>query len=196
MRPPVRSTPTSVVYVTVQGLPSKVKVTLSATAVTTADTLLVTATVTGTAGTPTGTVELCGMQGGTCANGYVMVYQLSNGTYVFSVPLGLLNVGTDTLTVGYLGDAIYAAASGTATVTVTTPPAVSLSATSLSFGSEAVGSSTASQSVTLTNTGGATLTITSIAVTGANASSFVFVNSCGTSLAAGANAASMGTLRL
>ena len=58
---------------------------------------------------------------------------------------------------------------------------------SLSYGDEKVGTASASQSVTLTNTGTATLGITSIAVTGANASSFVFANSCGTSLAAGAN---------
>ena len=41
--------------------------------------------------------------------------------------------------------------------------------------------------MTLTNSGSATLSITGIAITGANASSFVFVNGCGTSLAAGAN---------
>ena len=64
---------------------------------------------------------------------------------------------------------------------------VTLSKTSLSFGSEAVGSATASQSVTMTNSGTAALTITSIAVTGTNASSFVFANSCGSSLAVGAN---------
>jgi hypothetical protein len=66
-----------------------------------------------------------------------------------------------------------------------TPPAISLSATSLSFGNEIEGSITASQSVTMTNTGTAALSITGIAVTGANASSFVFANSCGTSLAVG-----------
>jgi hypothetical protein len=66
-------------------------------------------------------------------------------------------------------------------------PPVTLSATSLSFGSVTVGSASNSQVVTLTNTGTATLTITSIAVTGANGSSFVFANTCGTSLAAGAN---------
>jgi len=66
-------------------------------------------------------------------------------------------------------------------------PTVSLSATSLSFGSVTVGASSGSQSVTLTNTSNTVLTITSIAVTGAHASSFVFANSCGTSLAAGAN---------
>jgi len=66
-------------------------------------------------------------------------------------------------------------------------PAVSLSTTSLAFGSVAVGQSSNSQSVTLTNTGSATLSITSIAITGTGASSYVFANSCGTSVAAGAN---------
>jgi hypothetical protein len=46
--------------------------------------------------------------------------------------------------------------------------------------------SCASQAVTLTATGGP-LTISSISVTGADASSFVFENNCGTSLAAGAS---------
>ena len=67
-----------------------------------------------------------------------------------------------------------------------TPP-VTLSATSISFASVVVGSSGNSYSVTLTNTGTAAVTFTSIAVTGADASSFVFANSCGTSLAVGAN---------
>ena len=66
------------------------------------------------------------------------------------------------------------------------PVSVSLSATSLSFGSETIGAATNSQSVTVTNTGTATLTITSIGITGADASSFVFANNCGPSLAAGA----------
>jgi len=68
-------------------------------------------------------------------------------------------------------------------------PAVSLSATSLAFGTETVGMSSGSQSVTMTNTGTAALSITSITVTGTDASSWVFANSCGTSLAAGANCA-------
>ena len=67
------------------------------------------------------------------------------------------------------------------------PAVASLSASSLSFAGERVGSTSASQSVTLTNTGTGPLTITSIAVTGADASSFGFANSCGTSVAAGAN---------
>jgi len=64
---------------------------------------------------------------------------------------------------------------------------VTLSATSLTFPATAVGSASSSQSVTITNTGTAALSFTSIAVTGVNASSFVFANSCGTSLAVGAN---------
>ena len=64
---------------------------------------------------------------------------------------------------------------------------VSLSAASLSFGSVAVGTASASQSVTMTNTGNEALTISSIKVTGTGASSFDFVNSCGTSLGAGAH---------
>jgi P pilus assembly chaperone PapD len=66
-------------------------------------------------------------------------------------------------------------------------PAVSLSATNLNFGSEKPGATSASQAVTMTNTGNAALTISSISLTGADASSFVFANTCGTSLAAGAN---------
>jgi len=66
-------------------------------------------------------------------------------------------------------------------------PAVKLSATSLAFGDEKVGVASGSQSVTLTNSGSAALTITSINVTGADASSWVFANSCGTSLAVAAS---------
>ena len=65
-------------------------------------------------------------------------------------------------------------------------PTVSLSATSLSYPATGIGEKSSSQSVTLTNAGTAALSITSIAVTGADASSFVFANNCGTSLAIGA----------
>jgi len=66
-------------------------------------------------------------------------------------------------------------------------PPITLSATSLAFPSTTEGATSSSQSVTMTNVGSAALPITSIAVTGTNASSWVFANSCGTSLAAGAN---------
>ena len=66
-------------------------------------------------------------------------------------------------------------------------PAVSLSTTSLSFGNVGEGTQSASQSVTLTNTGATTLIIGGIQVTGADASSFVFSNNCGSSLLAGSS---------
>jgi hypothetical protein len=88
-----------------------------------------------------------------------------------------------TITDSAIGSPQIVSLSGTGT----TPPAVSLSPTSLSFGAQYVGTNSASQTVTMTNTSGSTITITSIAVTGTDASSFVFANSCGSSLAAGAN---------
>jgi hypothetical protein len=64
---------------------------------------------------------------------------------------------------------------------------VSLSSTSVAFGNESVGVESAAQTVTLLNTGGATLTVSSIALTGANASSFLTSNTCGSSVAVGAS---------
>ena len=63
----------------------------------------------------------------------------------------------------------------------------SLSPTSLTFASQTVGASSAAQTITLTNSGNAALSVTSIAVSGANASDFAESNSCGSSVAAGAN---------
>jgi sugar lactone lactonase YvrE len=64
-------------------------------------------------------------------------------------------------------------------------PVAALTAASLSFGAQQVQTASGSQQVTLTNGGSAPLAIANIAVTGANASSFVFPNPCGSSLAAG-----------
>jgi len=82
------------------------------------------------------------------------------------------------------GSPLNIALSGTG---VGSAPPVTLSAISLSYPATGVGSSSGSQSVTMTNRGSAALTITSIALTGANASSFVFANNCGSSLAVGAS---------
>jgi len=72
--------------------------------------------------------------------------------------------------------------SGTGTATV-----VSLSATSLAFANQSVGTTSTAQTLTLSNTGNAALSITSVALTGTNASDFAQSNTCGSSLAAGAN---------
>jgi len=66
-------------------------------------------------------------------------------------------------------------------------PAVSLSPQSLNFGQENMGLTTAPQTVTLSNTGNASLSISSIALGGAEPFDFAQSNTCGTSVAAGAN---------
>ncbi len=68
-----------------------------------------------------------------------------------------------------------------------TAAAVSLSPSSLIFGSLAIGTTSAAQTITLSNPGNAALSITGLAVSGANASNFVETNTCGSSVAAGAN---------
>ncbi len=66
-------------------------------------------------------------------------------------------------------------------------PTVQISANSLAFGSTAVGSTNTAPAITLTNTGTGLLTLTSIGFTGTNATSFTQTNTCGTTVAAGAN---------
>lgn len=70
--------------------------------------------------------------------------------------------------------------SGTGTV-------VSLSQTKLSFGDQPLGTQSSPQSVTLTNDGSTPLNFTGITITGANAGDFSQTNTCGNSIAAGAN---------
>jgi hypothetical protein len=72
--------------------------------------------------------------------------------------------------------------SGTATSAL-----VGLSPTSLAFGNQSVDVTSTAQTVTLSNTGNTALSITSLALTGTNASDFAQANTCGSSLAAGAN---------
>jgi len=62
-------------------------------------------------------------------------------------------------------------------------PRVFLSRTGLSFSNQGIGITSAPQTVTLTNTGNAPLTISSVAVSG----DFAETNTCGASVAAGAN---------
>jgi hypothetical protein len=73
------------------------------------------------------------------------------------------------------------------TGTGTAAAMVSLSPTSLAFGKQPVDITSSAQAVTLSNTGNATLSITSLALAGTNAGDFAQTNTCGSSLAAGAN---------
>ncbi len=71
-------------------------------------------------------------------------------------------------------------------VTTSKPPKATLTEDVLAFGSEKVGKSTASKVVTLKNNGGSVLDITSITLEGTNTSSFKSTNTCGSTLAVGA----------
>ena len=76
----------------------------------------------------------------------------------------------------------------TATLTGTgTAPSVSFSSSSITFASQAVGTSSPTSGDTLFNTGNATLTISSITIKGTNPGDFSQTNTCGGSVAAGAN---------
>ncbi len=66
-------------------------------------------------------------------------------------------------------------------------PTVGLSPSGLSFGVQSVGVSSSPLIVTLTNTGNLPLTISALGVTGAESGDFSQMNTCGSSLAAGAN---------
>jgi FG-GAP-like repeat/Abnormal spindle-like microcephaly-assoc'd, ASPM-SPD-2-Hydin/Beta-propeller repeat len=66
-------------------------------------------------------------------------------------------------------------------------PQASLAPSSLTYGNQSVGTSSAAQSVTLTDTGTAALSIGGIAVTGSDSGDFTETNTCGATVAAGAN---------
>lgn len=68
-------------------------------------------------------------------------------------------------------------------------PAVTPSPTSLTFPAQVDTTASAAQTITLTNSGNATLNITALSIAGANAGDFMQTNTCGSSVAAGANCA-------
>jgi hypothetical protein len=107
---------TQTTTVTVNGIAASVSVTPSATTIVTSQPLTVTGSVTGAGATPTGTITLAG-------EGFTSAAQMlpSSGTYSINIPANSLSAGTDTLTVTYSGDAVYASATGSASVKVNTP---------------------------------------------------------------------------
>ena len=70
---------------------------------------------------------------------------------------------------------------------LTSLPVASLSPTSIDFGSQSTGTVSDPQTVRLTNIGGVTLTFGSITVGGLHAGDFAQTNTCGSTLAPGAN---------
>jgi len=93
--------------------------------------------------------------------------------------------GTSTVTLSATNH--YGTGDATLTITITGEPLVSLSPASLAFGSEPVGDTATAQSIKMTNGGTAALSISSIALTGTNPGDFAQTNTCGSSVAAGAN---------
>jgi subtilase family serine protease len=75
----------------------------------------------------------------------------------------------------------------TGTGTAAAAPAITLTPTSIAFPATATAGTSVAQVVTVKNTGTAAATISSIALGGTNATSFVEIGTCGTSLAAGAS---------
>jgi sugar lactone lactonase YvrE len=108
----------------------------------------------------------------------------SPGEYVATLTTSTLAAGSHSITVQLGADTNYhAVTSAAVAVTVVNVPAVTLSSQSLTFTAQSVGSTSAAQAVMLTNSGTAVLTITSIAASG----DFAETNTCGASVAAGAN---------
>ena len=112
------TTGTSNVTVTSALVSATVNVQPGQSTLSTSAALSVTATVTSTSGsgaTPTGTVTLSGgnytSPAGTLS---------SAGVSTFTIPANSLPVGTDTITVTYSGDTVYATANGTSSVVVST----------------------------------------------------------------------------
>jgi hypothetical protein len=77
----------------------------------------------------------------------------------------------------------------TVTLSGGTGVTVSLSFTSITFPDQTPGTSSPAQTLTMINTGSSALTLTSFVITGTNGSDFSQNNTCGSTLAAGANCA-------
>jgi hypothetical protein len=140
-------------------------------------TTTISASVSGITATPTGTVTY--LDNGTTLGSASLV----SGVASFST--ASLSAGTQSITAIYSGDSNFNPHTGSPyTQTVNGQgPAVQLSPTSLTFANQNVGTTSPPQNITMTNTGGSTLNITSIVASGA----FAETNTCGPTLAAGAN---------
>jgi subtilase family serine protease len=123
------------------GAVANVTVSPASSAIESGNSLVVTGTVSGGSGTPTGTVTLGG--GGFTTPSPVA---LTAGAYSITIPANSLSAGSDTLTVAYSGDLVYATGQNSAIVTVT-PSVFTLAATAppaVNRGSSATSTITAS----------------------------------------------------
>lgn len=108
----------------------------------------------------------------------------SQGTCSITATFTPTLAGTETANISVTDNAPGSPHLGSLTgVGVGSEPEATLSASSLTFALQVVGTSSPTQVVTLTNDGGSSLSITSITISG----DFSQVNTCGTTVAAGAN---------
>jgi len=103
---------------TVNALTPTVTVTPALNTLDTVTPLQVTINVTGSGATPSGSIDLAGVLGGTLNNGYQLTCTLSGGSCSVTIQPGYLYSGTDTLTAAYSGDTTYLPHITTSIVTV------------------------------------------------------------------------------
>jgi Bacterial Ig-like domain (group 3)/Abnormal spindle-like microcephaly-assoc'd, ASPM-SPD-2-Hydin len=130
-------------------------------------------------GTPTGTVTF--LDGTTNLGSPTL-----SSSGVATLTTSTLAVGTHSITATYNGDSNFGSSTSPVLSQVVQGAIALLSPTSLNFGNKTVGDGQGYQTVTLTNTGNIALTITSIAVNLSNGG-YTQINTCGTSVAAGAS---------
>jgi trimeric autotransporter adhesin len=110
----------SITMVSTAPLTPKIVATATPTSIDTSQTLTLNVTLSGPGALPTGSVTLTSTNaatGSTLASG--ITAQLTGGVAAITVPANNLNAGSDTLSVAYSGDSVYAMGTGTVSVTVT-----------------------------------------------------------------------------
>jgi sugar lactone lactonase YvrE len=158
----------------------------SQTEATTSSAQAVTLTNTGTAALTITSIAASGdfAQTDTCGTS-VAAGTMCTISVTFTPTAAGLRTGTLTITDNASGSPQTVALSGSGAASGVAAPVVTLSPTSLTFAAQTDGTASAAQTVTLTNSGVALLAITSITASG----DFSQTNTCGTSVAAGANCA-------
>ncbi len=174
------------------------EVTLEAVGVATTTTLTVSST-TAPQGAPIALTALVKPASGSAAPGGTVTFNAGskalgkvtlNATGQASLTTSSLPVGSNSIVAVYSGSSTFDSSTSAAVkVTITAGPVVSFSPSSVAFTSTIVGTVSDDRAITLTNSGSSALSITSIGVTGAQASSFVDISTCGTSLAVGKSCA-------
>jgi len=156
-----------------------------------------------TASLPNGTSETPYSQTIQASGGVApFAWTVSAGALPHNVALGNSTTNTDTIsgtpdtavqsqafTVKVTDSASHSASQPYTVSILLEPDTIALSAPSLTYAPQLVGTVSGAQPETVTNTGTAAVVISSIALNGNNASDFSQNNTCGASIAAGANCA-------